>query len=253
LTSESSGSLPNSFWPRVKTWYEKTFRFNQAQRDSWVAACARQIPPGSRVLDVGAGEARYRRLFAHCDYRTQDFGLEPGTIGRYTDLDYKSDVLDIPVPDGSFDVILCTEVLEHVPDPIRAVGEFSRILRKGGTLYLSAPLGALLHQEPYHFYGGYTPHWYRRFLPMVGFDIVRLERNGGFFRFVGQETLRFSALLDPRRAFRLGPARGAGVSMLWLLTLPVTRLLIPLLASWLDDLKLEAMATVGYHVVAVRR
>jgi SAM-dependent methyltransferase len=237
----------------VKTWYKKTFRFNQTQRDSWVAACARQIPPGSRVLDVGAGGGSYRLLFAHCDYRTQDFALEPGTVGKYAALDYESDILRIPVPDGSFDVILCTEVLEHVPEPIRVIGEFSRILRKGGTLYLSAPLGAFLHQEPYHFYGGYTPHWYRRFLPMAGFDIVTLDRNGGFFRFAGQETLRFSALLDPRRSFRLGLARGLGLSLLWILTLPFARFLIPLVASWLDSLELEAMATVGYHIVAVRR
>lgn len=253
MTPESSRLRPILREPRVRNWRKKTFRFNQTQRDSWVEACARQIPSGSRVLDVGAGEAPYRKLFAHCDYRTQDFGLEPGTVGKYAALDYQSDILGIPVPEGSFDAILCTEVLEHVPEPIRVISEFSRMLRKGGRLYLSAPLGAFLHQEPYHFYGGYTPHWYRRFLPMAGFDIVTLERNGGFFRFVGQETIRFSALLDPRRSFRLGPIRGVGLSLLWILTLPITRLLIPLAASWLDSLELESMATVGYHVVAVRR
>jgi hypothetical protein len=109
------------------------------------------------------------------------------------------------------------------------------------------------YQEAYHFYGGYTPHWYRRFLPMAGFDIVTLERNGGFFRFVGQETIRFSELLDPRRSFRLGLVRGSGLSLLWILIFPMTRLLIPLVASWLDSLELKSMATVGYHVVAVRR
>jgi hypothetical protein len=57
-----------------------------------------------------------------------------------------------------------------------------------------------------------------------GVDILPLERNGRFFRIVGQETLPFSAFLDPR-----------------------------LMASWLDCLELEAMATVGYDVVAVLR
>jgi hypothetical protein len=67
------------------------FRYNQFHRDAWVAAEAKKIPAGSKVLDVGAGAGPYREIFAHCQYRTQDFGREPGTVGRYTALDYTSD------------------------------------------------------------------------------------------------------------------------------------------------------------------
>ncbi len=85
-------------------------------------------------------------------------------------MDYVSDITDIPVHDESFDVIICTEVLEHVPEPIKTVQEFSRIIRPGGQLFITAPLGCGLHQVPYIFYGGYTPYWYEKFLPEYGFE-----------------------------------------------------------------------------------
>jgi SAM-dependent methyltransferase len=225
--------------------------FNQHERDIWVAGEARRLPPGCRVLDVGAGAGRYRALFSHCEYRAQDFAAEPSSIGSYTELDYVSDITAIPVPDASFDAILCTEVLEHVPDPVAAVREMARVLRRGGRLILTAPLGAFLHQEPFHFYGGYTPHWYRKHLVEAGFEIETLERNRGFFGWFGQEAARFSSLIDPRRTPRR-PLLWLSLSTLWLLTLPFLRGLIPLLGRPLDRLGLETIATVGYHVVARR-
>jgi SAM-dependent methyltransferase len=189
-------------------------------------------------------------LFSHCEYRAHDFGQEPTTKGRYTRLDYTSDILDIPVPDHSFDVILCTEVLEHIPNPVGALSEFARILREDGLLLLTAPLGSLLHQEPFHFYGGYTPWWYRMFLAESGFQIVQFDRNMGFFSMFGQEAQRFSSLIDPRR-LRFG-WNWPLLALLWIVSFPLFTCLMPLLGRQLDRLNLETMATVGYHVVAVK-
>jgi SAM-dependent methyltransferase len=216
-----------------------------------MARHAAAIPAGSRVIDVGAGVGQYRALFEHCDYRAHDFGLEPATTGQYTALDYQSDITAIPVPDDSFDVVLCTEVLEHVPEPIAALTEMVRILRPGGSLLITAPLGSHLHQEPYHFYGGYTPYWYSRFLAASGCDVISIEPNNGFFSFFGQEAQRFSEYLRPRHTRRLGLARSAFLTGLWIVSLPASHLL-PLLGSVLDRWDLERIATVGYHVVAVK-
>lgn len=229
------------------------YEFNQRNRDAWVAKQASLIPAGQRVLDAGAGTGVYRALFSHCEYRTQDFGKEPSTVGRYTALDYESDITAIPVPDGSFDVILCTEVLEHVPEPIKVLQEFSRILCPGGRLLITAPLGCRLHQEPYHFYGGYTPHWYQKFLPEAGFSLRSLERNNGFFSHFGQEGVHFSNLIDPRNTGGRKPAERLLLAGLWVLTLPFLRLMFPLLGPALDRLNLEQGDTVEYWVIAGRR
>ncbi len=116
--------------------------FNQLLRDRWMTEQANQVPEGSRVLDVGAGSSPYRRLFAHCDYHTQDFAqlnAEQLRHGGYGPIDYVSDATAIPVPDAGFDLVLCTEMLEHVPEPIRVIRELARILKPGGRLLLSAP------------------------------------------------------------------------------------------------------------------
>jgi SAM-dependent methyltransferase len=235
-----------------RRWRHQVFGFNVFNRREWVAAQAKKLPPGSRVLDVGAGPGQYRELFAHCEYRTQDFGQEPGTIGRYTQLDYESDITAIPVDSASFDAIVCTEVIEHVPDPVAAIREMSRILKPGGRVFLTAPLASFLHQEPYHFYGGYTPYWYRRFLPEVGIDVEEIESNQGFFSLYGQETLRYVELLGDPAVKRLGIGKRIVLAMMRLAMLPLSRML-PLAGYWLDGMKLETMATIGYHVIGVKR
>jgi SAM-dependent methyltransferase len=229
---------------RFREWRHSVYGFNIYNRRRWVADHALHLPAGSRVLDVGAGVGQYRPLFAACDYRAHDFGQEPLTVGHYTPLDYESDVLSIPVPDASFDVVLCTEVLEHVPEPIKAVQEMARILRPGGLMLLTAPLGCLLHQEPYIFYGGYTPYWYRRFLSDAGCDVIAIDPNQGFFSLFADYAQWFSNLIHPRETGR--------EPFLYRCFLAMQRILGPL-GRWLDRRGFGGVGTVGYHVVAVRR
>ena len=232
----------------------RIFAFNQEGRDLWVQAQARMLPKGARVLDVGAGSCPYRTLFAHCKYQTQDIArLTPGQLrhGAYGEIDYLGDAADIAVPPGSFDAVLCTEVLEHHPEPIRVVRELGRLLRPGGVLLLTAPLGSGIHQEPYHFYGGYTPYWYQRFLAESGFEAIEIEPNGGFFSFFGQESIRFTGLSAP---WRLHAPLWVCViwAPWWVLLLPILALLMPLLAAGTDSWDREQRFTVGYHVKAQR-
>jgi ubiquinone/menaquinone biosynthesis C-methylase UbiE len=246
----SKGVAP-SMIESLRKWYRRVYDFNYYNRDHWVATWATRIPNGHVVLDVGAGIGKYRSLFTHCDYRTQDFGRERDTVGKYTPLDYECDITAIPVPDGSFDVVLCTEVLEHVPEPIRAVGELARILKPGGTLLLTAPLGSFLHQEPFHFYGGYTPHWYRKFLREAGFSVRSIDPNQGFFCWFAQETWRLQELVRPRNTTRFGLGKRLGTTLVWIAMRPLAWVMPPI-AYWLDGLGLDHTATVGYHVCAVR-
>lgn len=230
------------------------FSFNLVRRDRWIAAQARLLPSGTRVLDVGAGSAPYRALFAHCEYWTQDFApLKPEQLrhGGYTQIDYTGDAAAIGVADGSFDCVVCTEVIEHHPEPIRVVREFARVLGPGGRLILTAPLGSGIHQEPFHYYGGFTPYWYERFLAEAGFAAIRVEANAGSLRFFAQESIRFLLLTRPFGALP------AWISVLWLplwlLLLPLLGLLIPVAARVLDRFDTEQRFTIGYHVTAYRK
>jgi ubiquinone/menaquinone biosynthesis C-methylase UbiE len=231
------------------------FSFNLRNRDRWIAEQAAKVLAGSKVLDIGAGSAPYRKLFDHCDYKTQDFAQlreEQLRYGAYAPIDIVSDASAIPLPDASLDVVICTEVLEHVPEPILVLREFGRIIAPGGRLILTAPLGSGIHQEPYHFYGGYTRYWYERFLQQAGFGSISVTANAGSLRHVAQETIRFSRITRP-----FGFAAPWYVHALWLpfwlLFAPILAVGIPLAARLLDQFDCEQRFTVGYHVTAVRK
>jgi len=174
--------------------------FNQRTRDRWVADKAATVPTGARVLDIGAGTCPYRTMFSHCEYKAHDFkkytGEKLGGTTQYGNIDYVSEITSIPVEDASFDLILCTEVLEHVPEPGLAFHEMIRILRPGGRLLLTAPLGSGLHQLPYHYYGGFSPEWYRYWAAKTGLSVVEILPNGGFFRLIAQECVRAADLIS---------------------------------------------------------
>lgn len=224
---------------------KSVFAFNDYNRDRFVAEVAGSLPAGTRVLDAGAGPCRYKPLFSHCEYRAQDFGKYTGEEHSYGELDYVCDITAIPAPDGDCDFILCTEVLEHVPRPDLALREFARLLRKGGELVITAPLGAGIHMAPYHYYGGFTPFWYRHFLSASGFSIESIRPNGGFFKLYGQESQRFLALLTPARPVpRLLFLPLKAVLALWF------RLLLPVVCHFLDKLDRQPDFTVGYFVRA---
>lgn len=219
--------------------------FNKRARDAWVADKAAAVPAGGRVLDVGAGSCPYRPLFSHTRYEAHDFKAYEGYLdesraeGLYGQIDHVSDVLELPVAPNVYDYALCTEVLEHVPEPIGAVGEMARVLRPGGIMLVTAPLGSGLHQEPYHFYGGYTPHWYRMVAGRFGLSVLEITPNGGFHAHLAQECARV--------AWTMGQHPGVHTPH----EQAVARLVSDLLARYfhsLDARHFDASFTVGYHV-----
>jgi len=98
-----------------------------------------QDAAGLSVLDVGCGDRPYAELF-------------PGAVGfdvpgnPHADLHGSLDA--IPVEDASFDVVLCIQVLEHVPDPAAAVRELRRVVRPGGRVLLSTHGVYPFHPNP---------------------------------------------------------------------------------------------------------
>jgi SAM-dependent methyltransferase len=150
---------------------------------AFLQSLASELPDGARLLDVGAGDAPYRELFTHLDYVTCDWEGTQYAPAVPSDLSGRAD--SIPVPDSSFDAILNTQVLEHVPEPGLVLDEFSRVLRPGGQLWVTAPLTWYLHEEPHDYYR-YTPHGLRHLLGKAGFINVEVTPLNDAFATVAQ-------------------------------------------------------------------
>jgi SAM-dependent methyltransferase len=177
---------------------------NQFERDEFVIAQLNLLPKNSKLLDAGSGSQRYRQVCDHLDYRSQDFGQytkdnkevlgnhKYATEGDYPygAIDYISDIWNIPASDASFDCILCTEVLEHIPYPNETIQEFSRLLKPGGKLILTAPSNCLRHMDPYYFYSGFSDRWYETILPNNQLKIEIIKPVGDYYRWLAVEMSR---------------------------------------------------------------
>ena len=103
--------------------------------EDFVRRAAASAAPGALVLDAGAGEGMHRPFFAGATYESADF-LEVDK--QYAPVDYVCDLRHIPVPDERYEMVLLTQVLEHLPEPKETLSELHRVLRPGGRLWLRA-------------------------------------------------------------------------------------------------------------------
>lgn len=109
------------------------------------AICAAQPSQANRVLDVGCGKSPYRELLQPQHY----IGMDRGELGPHASL--IGDATALPFADASFDAIICTEVIEHVPDEHALSRELARVASASATLLLSSPFVHGLHEQPYDF------------------------------------------------------------------------------------------------------
>ncbi len=152
----------------------------------FVAEAARSLPAGARVADVGAGDAPYRELFAHTRYITVDWEGSEHIAAPASDVVSSADAL--PVEDSSFDALLLTQVLEHVPDPAAVLSELWRVLAPGGRLFLTAPLAWELHEQPHDYYR-YTSFGLEYLVAAAGFEDVEVRARNDCFTTMAQLLL----------------------------------------------------------------
>lgn len=180
--------------------------FERASILEFLAQAARELPPGARVADVGAGEAPYRELFDHVEYVTVDWA-DTEHEGPAGGVDIVAAADDLPLESGSFDAVLLTQVLEHVAEPARVLGELHRILRDGGRLYLTAPLVWELHELPHDYYR-YTESGLRHLLAGAGFAEIDVEPRNDCFTTLAQLMRNLASVMgDPDDELREQRAR----------------------------------------------
>ncbi|MFP5284226.1 MAG: class I SAM-dependent methyltransferase, partial [Thermoanaerobaculia bacterium] len=106
------------------------------QSDPQVESVVRRVPPGARVVDLGAGGRR----------------ITPGTIcvdfHPWAGTDLVADVQRLPLRDESVDVVFATGLLEHVEDDRAVISEMARILRPGGLAHVELPFLQQYHDDP---------------------------------------------------------------------------------------------------------
>ncbi len=158
---------------------------------------ARYAVPDGMILDAGCGTGLNLR---HLPSGSTGLDINPRNIELLRDRlpthpVVEGDIETMPFADDSFGTVICTEVLEHVPDPATAIREFRRILRPGGVLIGSVPARSPIwklrflsstcpHSEPFH--NEYLPNEVREMLS--GWTILHL----------GYSLLRFNVMFVAR-------------------------------------------------------
>lgn len=98
---------------------------------------------GKRLLDVGAGTGRFSQRAAALGARVSATDIGTNLLrqirGRTPARLFAADACDLAVASGSFDVVVSSECIEHTPDPLRAVREMCRALRRPGVLIVTTP------------------------------------------------------------------------------------------------------------------
>lgn len=173
--------------------------------------------PTISILDLGCGASPYRSLFPDSDYRRADLAGSP-------DIDYVVEEMGA-IPADHFDLVLSTQVLEHVRDPEAYLRLALRSLKPGGRLLLTTHGMFEEHACPDDYYR-WTAHGLEHLLTTCGFVQVQSWKITTQQRAAAYLILRYFGLLGLKRNTFLGFAAAA---LNW-----SRRFVAPILHRWLD-------------------
>jgi SAM-dependent methyltransferase len=131
--------------------------------------------PNGRILDLGCGQRPYRMFYIHrfSHVVAADFDIR-------SSIDIQVSAERLPFCNGSIDVVLLTEVIEHLPNPTQAMSEIARVLSPGGVLLLTWPFCYGLHELP-NDYTRFTEFGMAVLLQRSGLEIQKIRRRGDVF------------------------------------------------------------------------
>jgi SAM-dependent methyltransferase len=131
-----------------------------------------------QLLDLGCGKAPFYAMYRPYIYDAicADW---PNTRHGDTFVDVQCDLNEgLPFPANTFDTVLLSDVLEHLPEPLHLWSEMARVMKPGATLLMNTPFFYWLHERPFDYYR-YTEFALRRFAELTGFKVTVLRAVGG--------------------------------------------------------------------------
>lgn len=135
-------------------------------------------------LDVGCGSRPYEALFNVENYIGMDI-QESGHPSENKRYDILYDGTTFPLEDHSMDGVLCTQVLEHSPNPGRLLSEIARVLKPGGKLILTAPFLWQEHEQPYDYFR-FTSFGLSHLLEQSGLQVEKAHKSTGSIEAMAQ-------------------------------------------------------------------
>ena len=180
---------------------------SRVRLDRFAHDAGASLPAGAVVLDAGAGDGAYRHHFDHVRYESADFLQVDKPYAQ--DITYVGDLAALEVEDERFDLVLLTQVLEHLPEPLAVLTEMRRVLKPGGQIWASTPLFYEEHEQPYDFFR-YTQFSLDRLFAQAGFREARIDWLEGYLATVAYEldvaarALRGRAALPLRTVLKVG-------------------------------------------------
>jgi ubiquinone/menaquinone biosynthesis C-methylase UbiE len=134
-----------------------------------------KVTKNKKVLDLGCGTNKYKKYFMQ---KNKFIGIDVKTSGRETNQktpDVFYDGKKLPFNDGNFDLIICTEVLEHVENFELVVSEIFRSLKRNGSAVITMPFITAEHEIPYDF-RRFTSYGIKKEFENMGFMVKKFEK-----------------------------------------------------------------------------
>lgn len=148
-----------------------------ALRRAIESALATYGRPGARVLDVGCGDQPLRGLLESSGMRYDSLDVAQNRAGSVGHIGPLALPLPASLQGVQFDLLVCTEVLEHVADWTNAWAAFAALLAPGGRGVVTVPFVYPLHEEPHDFWRP-TPHALRHFAATNGLRVLETQAVG---------------------------------------------------------------------------
>ena len=135
---------------------------------------------GCRVLDLGGKKFKKRGEF---DISCFPLQVDFANINRLAKPDVLCDAVAMPIKNESYDAVILSEILEHVPDPKIVLKETFRVLKIEGKALITVPFMFHIHPDPSDF-GRYTDFYWQQVATRVGFSVDSVQKHGGFYALV---------------------------------------------------------------------